>query len=88
MGDIVWRPPPEYTFKLNFDAAIFLDLNCSGVGAMIRNERGEVMAAMSARGPHVVDSAVAEVIACRRALEFTCEVGFTDLVVEREIISV
>lgn len=87
-GDSVWHPPPDSAFKLNFNAVVFFDLSCSGVGAMIRNEKGEVMAAKSTRGPHVVDSAVAEVIACRRALEFACEAGFTDLVVEREIISV
>ena len=87
-GDSIWHPPLDSAFKLNFDTVVFFDLSCSGVGAMIRNEKGEVMAAMSARGPHVVDSAVAEVIACRRALEFACEAGFSDLVVEREIISV
>ena len=87
LGDSIWHPPLDSAFKLNFDAVVFFDLSCSGVGAMIRNEKGEVMAAMSARGPHVVDSAVAKVLACRRALEFVCEAGFTDLVVEREIIS-
>ena len=75
-------------FKLNFDAAVFSELSCSGVGAMIRNEKGEVMAAMSVRGPQVVESAVAKIIACRRALEFVGEAGFTDLVVEGDNLSV
>ena len=87
-SDSVWHPPPDSAFKLNFDVAVFSKLSCSGVGAMIQNEKGEVMAAMSAKGPHVVDSAVAEVIACRRALEFACEAGFTDLVVEGDNLSV
>lgn len=43
-GDNVWHPPPESALKLNFDAAIFSELNCSSVRAMVRNERGEVMA--------------------------------------------
>ena len=87
-GDSVWHPPPNSMFKLNFDVAVFSELSCSGVGAMIRNEKGEVMAAMSARGPQVVNSAVEEIIACRRALEFASEVGFTDLVVEGDNLSV
>ena len=87
-GDSVWHPPLDSSFKLNFDAAVFSELNCLGVGAMIRNEKGKVMAAMSARGPHVIDSIAAEVIACRRALEFACEAGFTDLVVEGDNLSV
>ena len=33
----VWQPPPQEMYKLNFDAAIFLNLKCSGFGAVIRN---------------------------------------------------
>ena len=87
-GDNVWHPPPESAFKLNFDAVIFLELNCSRVGAMIRNERGEVMAAMSVRGPQVVDSEEAEILACRRAMEFVREAGFTELVIEGDNVNV
>ena len=46
-----WQPPLDPMFKLNFDAAIFLDLNYLGVGAIIRNGKGEVMAVMSVKGP-------------------------------------
>ena len=49
---------------------------------MIRNARGEVMATMSARGPPVFDSLEAEIMACRKALEFAIDAGFTDLVIE------
>ena len=45
-----WQPPLPPVLKLNFDAAIFEDLNCSGVGAIIRNDKGEAMASMSAIG--------------------------------------
>ena len=44
-----WQPPPESKFKLNFDAAIFSDLGCLDMGVIIRNEKGEVMGAISAR---------------------------------------
>ena len=33
----VWQPPPQEMYKLNFDAAIFSNLKCSGFGAVIRN---------------------------------------------------
>lgn len=39
-----WVPPPGHRFKLNFDAAIFQEIPVSGFGAIIWNERGEVMA--------------------------------------------
>ncbi|XP_050241407.1 uncharacterized protein LOC126690344 [Quercus robur] len=77
-----WKPPPDPVFKLNFDVAIFSELNVSGVGVIIRNCKGEVMAAMTAKGPPVGGSEEAEILACRRALEFAIDAGFTDLIVE------
>ena len=56
--------------------------SASGVGVIIRNERGEVMAALSSRGSVVMDSEEAEVLACRQAMEFAIDAGFTDLIVE------
>ena len=75
-----WKPPTGQLYKLNFDAAIFA--NSSGIGAVIRNAAGEVMAALSARGAAVIDSEEAEAIACRKALEFAIDAGFSELVVE------
>ena len=83
-----WRPPTGLAFKLNFDAAIFANTNSSGAGDIIRNSLGEVMAGLSARGPSVVSSEKAEVLACRKALEFALDSGFRDLVVEGDNITV
>ena len=79
---ISWRPPPPNRFKLNFDAAMFKEEDASGFRAIIRNERGEVMAALSGKGPPAACSEEAEVLACRRAVEFTLECGFREMVVE------
>ena len=78
----VWHPPPASVFKLNFDAAIFSDLNSSRVGAMIRNENGEVVASMLAKGPPVGDSEEAEILACRKVSEFAIDASFSELVNE------
>lgn len=66
----VWAPPPASVFKLNFDAAIFLDSNSLGFGAIIQNEKEEVMAAISIKAPPMGDSEEAEILVCRKALEF------------------
>ena len=40
------------------------------------------MAAMSAKGEYVHNSDEAEVLACRKALAFAMEAGFSDLIIE------
>ena len=42
-----WQPPQGSIFKLNFDGACFDDGVASGYGAVIKNEKGEVMAAIA-----------------------------------------
>ena len=49
---------------------------------MIRNAIGEVMATLSARGEAVTDSQEAEALACRKAMEFAIDAGFSKLVME------
>ena len=77
-----WQPPPGSLFKLNFDGACFDDGAHSGYGAVIRNEKGEVMAAIAVRGGVVHDSEEVEVMACRKALEFAIDAGFTKIILE------
>ncbi|XP_023881417.1 uncharacterized protein LOC111993828 [Quercus suber] len=72
-----WEPPPESAFKLNFDAEVFSEVNRAGVGAIIRNYKGEVMVAMSARVPAVHSSEEGELLACRKAIEFAIDAGFS-----------
>ena len=69
-------------YKLNYDAALFSDLGRIGVGAVIRNENGEVMVAMIACGLAVQASEESELLACRRALEFAVDAGFYRLIIE------
>ncbi|XP_050248584.1 uncharacterized protein LOC126695819 [Quercus robur] len=77
-----WQPPPPLVYKLNFDAVTFSDLNYSGFGVIIPNEKGEVMARMSVKGPFVDNSAEAKAVACRSVVEFSIEAGFSRLVIE------
>ena len=71
-----WQPPPQNMYKLNFDAAVFMEQQRSGVGAIIRNAQGEVIAGMSAKGPYVRDSKETKALACRQAVVFAMEAGF------------
>ncbi|XP_075669656.1 uncharacterized protein LOC142639346 [Castanea sativa] len=84
----VWRPPDQSWLKLNSDAALFKEHNYSGFGVVIRNNQGEVMAAMATKGPPVSSSEEAETLACRKALEFATDTGFSELIVEGDNVNV
>ena len=45
-----WVLPSGLAYKLNVDATVFKGIKASGIGAVIRNENGEVMVAMAGRG--------------------------------------
>ena len=46
------------------------------------------MAGMSVKGPDVNSSEEAEVLACRRAVEFSREVGFSRVIIEGDCLNV
>nr|XP_023904550.1 uncharacterized protein LOC112016266 [Quercus suber] len=81
-----WKPPTGQLYKLNFDAAVFA--NGLGIGVVIRNAAGEVMAALSTKGAAVNDSEEAEAVACRTAVEFAIDAGFSELIIEGDNVTV
>ena len=66
----VWKPPPQSVFKLNFDAAIFMETGTFGFSVTVRNDKGEVMAAVSAKGPPVSSIDKIEMLAYRKEMEY------------------
>ncbi|KAL4625504.1 hypothetical protein ACB092_05G031200 [Castanea dentata] len=83
-----WQPPEGTLYKLNFEAAVFTDMAASSVGVIIWNYNGQVMAALLSKGPTVLDSEEAEILACLQAMEFAIDAGFSELVVEGDNINV
>lgn len=45
------RPPDTSWYKINFDSALFDKENCAGIGIVIRNDKGLVMASLSQEIP-------------------------------------
>ena len=77
-----WQPLQGTFFTLNFDGACFDNGAASRYGVVIRNGNGEVMATLSAKSGVVRDSEEVEVMACRKALEFAINAGFTEVILE------
>ena len=44
---IIWKPLDPGTSKTNFDGAVFEDLGAAGIGVVVRNSFGTIMATLS-----------------------------------------
>ena len=77
-----WKPPPSDWVKINFDGAIFKEHAEAGLGSIIRNDRGLVMAALTQVIPLPTSVEMVEVLAARRALFFAKELGFEKVILE------
>ncbi|KAL0002829.1 hypothetical protein SO802_016610 [Lithocarpus litseifolius] len=68
-----WKPPAQGTFKINFDGAIFAKDKCSGLGVIVRDREGLVIASMATRVPQQLQPIEIEALAASKALEFARE---------------
>ena len=73
---------PTDWVKINFDGAIFQAKGEAGLGAIIRNDHGLVMAALTQVIPLPTSMEMVEVLAARRALSFAQELGFDHIILE------
>ena len=76
-GSIKWRPPVDGTYKTNFDGAVFAESEEAGIGVIIRDFQGLVIAALAEKIPYPGSVEVLEALAARRAARFVVEVGLT-----------
>ena len=68
--------------KANFDGAIFKDISAAGIGVAVRNELGEVVAAMAEKVPVPDLVFTLETLAARRAVLFVQELGLRNVIFE------
>ena len=77
-----WIPPILDQFKINFDGAVFSDLDAAGLGVVIRDFCGRVIGALAERIPIPTSPAIVEALACRRAMVFAKELTLMDTIFE------
>ncbi|KAL0011643.1 hypothetical protein SO802_006751 [Lithocarpus litseifolius] len=77
-----WRPPPSELFKINFDGAVFPHVKKSGIGVVIRNHQGLVIASCSKLVNQELCSEDIEAKAACWALSFALDVGVKRAVLE------
>ena len=58
-----WSCPPEGVYKVNFDASLFENVGCAGIGLAIQDSEGEIIAVLSQRIPLPFSVEMAEAMA-------------------------
>jgi ribonuclease HI len=83
-----WKKPSREFLKCNWDAAIDSDEMRMGVGVVIKNHEGEVVAAKCCTKPHITDPLVAEIVAAWSAAQFIRHLEIDHVLVEGDSLGV
>ncbi|XP_050280341.1 uncharacterized protein LOC126721341 [Quercus robur] len=85
--NLKWVPPPKGWFKANVDGTIFKETNKAGIGVVVRDSQGWVLAALTEKVDGVQDAEVIEALAIRRAIRFAIETSFNCVIIESDSLS-
>ena len=83
-----WCPPAAGLVKINFDGAWYNESEKAGLGVVIRNGEGLVLAAMFEQIVKPPSVELLELLAARRAISFAAEIGHVQVVCEGDSLSV
>ncbi|XP_075651804.1 uncharacterized protein LOC142622240 [Castanea sativa] len=83
-----WKPPPSDYFKINFDGATFPKEKKYGIGVVIRDNRGLVIASCSKVVHQMLGCSDIEATAEAWALNFASDVGVRRAVLEGDSMAV
>ncbi|CAL8160745.1 unnamed protein product [Prunus armeniaca] len=79
-----WSPPPVGKYKLNVDAAFIPKTGVGGIGAVVRNDKGEVMEAMALPLANATSSKHAEIMALLFGMKFARDAGFSYILIDSD----
>ncbi|XP_075665729.1 uncharacterized protein LOC142635464 [Castanea sativa] len=80
--NVKWQPPEEGMYKTNYDGVVFTDSGEAGIGVIVRDARGEVIAALAEKILYPGSVEELEALAARRAAKFAMELGLSSSVLE------
>lgn len=79
-----WQPPTGDSIKVNFDGAVFGEAQDAGIGVVIRNNEGQILAALLEKVKMPASVEVLEMLAAHRAAILAQELGFRQVCFERD----
>ncbi|XP_062021270.1 uncharacterized protein LOC133737789 [Rosa rugosa] len=83
-----WKPPTESCLKMNFDGACDLKNGLCGLGVIFRDSQGVMKVAMAVPQVGNLPPRSVEVLALLHGLRFALHVGFLNIEVEGDALSV
>ncbi|KAL0008815.1 hypothetical protein SO802_010317 [Lithocarpus litseifolius] len=81
-SEVKWKPLRLEFYKVNYHGAMFAELGEAGIGVMVRNEKGEVIASLVEKIPIPESIEMLEALVARRAAIFSAELGLHQVVIE------
>ncbi|XP_030974621.1 uncharacterized protein LOC115994555 [Quercus lobata] len=83
-----WIPPPTNRYKINVDGVVFKSQKIAGVGVMVRDCCGQVIAALSKKinvplGPLETEAKAVEV-----GVQFARDIGIQDCIIEGDSLTI
>ena len=85
LAPIKWITPSPSELKVNFDGATFTKSDEARIGVIIRNKSGEVMAVLSEKIAQPRSMEILEILATRKAIQFTVELYFHHTTFEGDV---
>jgi ribonuclease HI len=79
-----WCFPPSGRLKINVDGSFHAASGKGGIGVIIRNEDGRVLAALQRSLPFISSAFQAEAEACRAGLKVAMQQGWDNIIVETD----
>ena len=76
IGGLRWSSPQDGLVKINFDRAVFSESNQFGVGVVIQDNNGVVLASCSKKIHQAYKPDEVEALAALKAVTFAHELGF------------
>jgi ribonuclease HI len=83
-----WKKPQAHVLKCNWDAALDVGRNLMGLGIIVRDHEGAVIAAKCSTHTHVSDPVTAEIIAAWTAARFIVQQGYGNVILEGDALGV
>uniref|UniRef100_A0A7N2RE64 RNase H type-1 domain-containing protein n=1 Tax=Quercus lobata TaxID=97700 RepID=A0A7N2RE64_QUELO len=86
--EAIWQPPKPSWYKANTNGAVYTQQKETGIGVVIRDHHGEVVAALSKRIKAPLGAVEVEAKAMEEGVRFAWEMGIRDCLFESDSLTV